>query len=195
VKEHEITRQAREHFQKTINTMSDQLSTVRASRVSPAILEPVTVEYEGAKYKLSELAMVVAQDARTLIIEPWDVSMIPAISRSLQKANVGANPSDDGKRIKLVFPSLSQERREELARLVDKYLEEARIALRNIRREYIDEVKSKEKKKNFQKMKVGVSRTNYRRHLKSTKNRWSRFVRENEKNHGRVTFIAKNASV
>jgi len=69
VKEHEITRQAREHFQKTINTMSDQLSTVRASRVSPAILEPVTVEYEGAKYKLSELAMVVAQDARTLIIE------------------------------------------------------------------------------------------------------------------------------
>jgi len=73
--------------------------------------------------------------------------MIPAISRSLQKANVGANPSDDGKRIKLVFPSLSQERREELARLVDKYLEEARIALRNIRREYIDEVKSKEKKK------------------------------------------------
>ena len=147
MKEHEITRQAREHFQKTINTMSDQLSTVRASRVSPAILEPVSVEYAGAKYKLSELAMIVAQDARTLIIEPWDVSMIPAISRSLHKANVGANPSDDGKRIKLVFPSLSQERREELARLVDKYLEEARIALRNIRREYIEEVKAKEKKK------------------------------------------------
>jgi ribosome recycling factor len=115
--------------------------------VSPAILEPVSVEYGGSKYRIGDLGMIVAQDARTLVIEPWDPSMIPAISKALQKANVGANPSDDGKRIKLVFPTLSQERRQELTKLVDKYLEEARIALRNIRRENIDEVKAKEKNK------------------------------------------------
>ncbi|WP_018963068.1 ribosome recycling factor [Coprothermobacter platensis] len=147
MKEHEITKEARDHFKKTIDTMSEQLSTIRASRVSPAILEPITVEYGGSKYRINDLAMIVAQDARTLLIEPWDNSMIPAISKAIQKANIGANPSDDGKSIKLLFPTLSQERRQELTKLVDKYLEEARIALRNIRREYVDEVKGKEKKK------------------------------------------------
>ncbi|NPV88655.1 ribosome recycling factor [Coprothermobacteraceae bacterium] len=147
MRDHELIKEAKEHFQKTIHVMQDQLSTVRASRVTPAILEPVVIEYAGSKYKITDLAMVYTQDARTIIIEPWDNSMISAISKGILKANVGANPSDDGKRIRLVFPALSQERRKELTKLVDRYLEEARVALRNIRREVIDKIKAKEKQK------------------------------------------------
>ena len=141
------TKMIEQKMDKTIQSLQQNFVGLRAGRVTPAIVGKVTVEAYGSQMPLPQVANVGCPDGRTVIIEPWDKGLIKEVVTSLQKANLGANPVSDGNLIKLPFPPLSQERRQELAKIVKKYGEEAKVAIRNIRRDLIEETKKAEKNK------------------------------------------------
>ena len=125
--------------------LKENLNTVRAGRANPALLDKVTVEYYGTPTPLKALANVSVPDPRTLMIAPFDPKSIPDIEKGINTANIGINPANDGKVIRLVIPQLTEERRKELAKVVKNFGEEAKVAVRNLRREHIDELKKAEK--------------------------------------------------
>ena len=125
--------------------LKENLNTVRAGRANPALLDKVTVEYYGTPTPLKALANVSVPDPRTLMIAPFDPKSIPDIEKGINTANIGINPANDGKVIRLVIPQLTEERRKELAKVVKNFGEEAKVAIRNLRREHIDELKKAEK--------------------------------------------------
>ncbi len=141
------TKAINDHMEKTITALQQNFVGLRAGRVTPALVSKVMVDAYGAQMPLPQVANVAVPDGRNMIIEPWDKSLIKEIVMAIQKANLGANPTSDGNLIKLPFPPLSQERRNELAKLVKKYGEEAKVAVRNIRRDFIENVKKAEKNK------------------------------------------------
>lgn len=138
-----------ERMEKTISTFKKDLISVRAGRANPGILEKVTIDYYGAPTPLAQVGNISCPDARSIVIQPWDKSLIKAIEKSILIADLGLNPSNDGIVIRLVIPSLTEQRRKELCKSVDKKGEEAKVALRNIRREANDEAKKLEKSKEF----------------------------------------------
>lgn len=125
--------------------LKENLNTVRAGRANPALLDKVTVEYYGTPTPLKALANISVPDPRTLMIAPFDPKSIPDIEKGINTANIGINPANDGKVIRLVIPQLTEERRKELAKVVKNFGEEAKVAIRNLRREHIDELKKAEK--------------------------------------------------
>jgi ribosome recycling factor len=141
------TKAIEQKMDKTIQSLQQNFVGLRAGRVTPAIVAKVIVDAYGSQMPLPQIANVGCPDGRTVIIEPWDKGLIKEVVTSIQKANLGANPVSDGNLIKLPFPPLSQERRQELAKLVKKYGEEAKVAIRNIRRDLIEETKKAEKNK------------------------------------------------
>lgn len=130
---------------KTISVLKEGLNTVRAGRANPALLDKVTVEYYGSPTPLRNLANVSAPEARTLLITPFDPKTISDIEKAINMANLGLNPSNDGKSVRLTIPQLTEERRKELTKTVKKYGEDAKVALRNERRNANDELKKQEK--------------------------------------------------
>ncbi len=131
---------------KTIEVLSHEFSTLRAGRANAAVLDRVMVEYYGAQTPITQIASVSVPEPRALVIQPWDTGALKAIEKAIQTSDLGINPQNDGKVIRLNFPQLTEERRHELTKLVHKYAEEAKVAIRNIRRDAVEHYKSMKKK-------------------------------------------------
>lgn len=134
-----------ERIEITKGILKENLNTVRAGRANPALLDKVTVEYYGVETPLKGLANISVPDPRTILISPFDIKAIGDIERGINEANIGINPNSDGKSIRLVIPQLTEERRKELIKIVKKYGEDSKIAIRNLRREFNEELKKQEK--------------------------------------------------
>ena len=130
---------------KTLNNLNGELGTIRAGRANPHVLDRITVDYYGTQTPLQQVANITVPEARMIQIQPWEPNLIPEINRSIQMSDLGINPSTDGKVIRLVFPELTEERRKELAKDVKKKGEEAKVAVRNIRRDANETFKKLEK--------------------------------------------------
>lgn len=135
-----------EKMKKTQNSLSAAFAAVRAGRANPAILDKVRVDYYGTPTPVNQIAAISVTEARTLTIQPWDASMTKAIEKAILVADLGINPMNDGKIIRLNFPALNEERRKDLEKEVRKYSEDAKVAIRSIRRDAIDAFKAAKKK-------------------------------------------------
>ena len=138
-------------MQKSIAVYEQDLAAVRVGKASAAVLNRVTVDYYGSPTAIKDIAQIKATDARTLVIQPWDKSMLKAIEKAILASDVGITPQNDGKVIRLSFPPLTEERRKELAKLVKKYAEETKVQIRNARRDGIEAAKTQKKTKKFKK--------------------------------------------
>lgn len=134
-----------EKMKKTLSVFTDELSKVRAGRVNPKILDKIVVNYYGAPTPINQLANIMVPEARMIVIQPWDGNILKEIEKEIQKSDLGINPTNDGKVIRLTFPELTEEKRKELTKEVKKMSEDSKIAIRSIRRDGIEEFKSKEK--------------------------------------------------
>ena len=135
-----------ERMLKTIEVVKSNFASVRAGRANAGVLDRITVEYYGAPTPLNQVANIGSPDPRTLTIQPYDMSLLKAIEKAIQTSDLGINPQNDGRVIRLSFPQLTEERRKELTKQVRKYGEEGKVALRNIRRDAMDDIKKKTKK-------------------------------------------------
>ena len=141
----ECTKAAGEKMDKTIAVVKRDLSTLRAGRANPAVLDKLTVDYYGVPTAVNQMASVTVAEARMLMIQPYDVSSLKNIEKAIQASDIGINPTNDGRVIRLVFPQLTEERRRELAKQVKKLAEDSKIALRVIRREALEKFKKMQK--------------------------------------------------
>ena len=132
-------------MEKTCSILSEQFAAVRAGRANAAVLDQITVEYYGSATPIQQVATISSPDPRTLTIQPWDQSILKSIEKAILTSELGINPQNDGRMIRLVFPQLTEERRRELAKQVKKYAEDAKVAVRNIRREGIEKFKKQQK--------------------------------------------------
>ncbi|MCI8422135.1 MAG: ribosome recycling factor [Lawsonibacter sp.] len=135
-----------ERMLKTIEVVKANFASVRAGRANAGVLDRITVEYYGTPTPLNQVANIGSPDPRTLTIQPYDMSLMKAIEKAIQTSDLGINPQNDGRVIRLAFPQLTEERRKDLTKQVRKYGEEGKVALRNIRRDAMDDVKKKTKK-------------------------------------------------
>ena len=143
----DLKKDAESRMTKTIAVYKEDLQSIRAGRANPSLLDKITVECYGQQTPLNQVAGLSAPEARLLVVQPWDASLIPEIEKSILRSDLGLNPSNDGKVVRLIIPQLTEERRLELTKVVKKNGENAKVAIRNIRREIIDEVKKIEKSK------------------------------------------------
>lgn len=139
-----ILNSKKQDFDKVIEHYLHELSSVRTGRANPALLNTVTVESYGSKMPLEHVASVTAADSRTLVISPWDKGQLQAIDKAIQMANLGFNPSNDGNVIRISLPSLNEERRKEMVKLVGQIAEKAKIGVRNVREDVMKEMKRAE---------------------------------------------------
>ena len=137
----EILMNAEERMEKTVSVLKSDYATVRAGRANPHILDKVLVDYYGTPTSINQVGNLSVSDARCLVIAPWDTSMLKVIEKQLLAENIGITPSNDGKVIRLVFPQLTEERRKELVKQVKKMAEDAKVAVRNVRRDCMDDFK------------------------------------------------------
>lgn len=133
-------------MQKTLDVLQDTLGGIRAGRANAGVLHKIKVDYYGAQTPLSQVAAIASPDPRTLTIQPWDSSLLKAIEKAIQTSDLGINPQNDGKLIRLNFPPLTEERRKDLIKQVAKEGETSKVALRNIRRDAMDKLKAAKKK-------------------------------------------------
>lgn len=131
---------------KTTEVLTEQFASVRAGKANPAVLDRITVDYYGSPTPIQQIASISTPDARSLLIQPWDGSVLKGIEKAILASDLGINPQNDGRAIRLVFPQLTEERRKELAKQVKKYGEEAKVAVRNIRRDAMEKFKAQKKK-------------------------------------------------
>lgn len=141
----DILTDAKDRMEKSYENMCHDFSTMRVGRANPAILDGITVDYYGAPTPLNQTSNINAPEPRLLTIQPWDRSLLGAIEKAIQKADIGINPSNDGEIIRLAIPALTEERRKELVKSAHKRAEEAKVAVRNIRRDANDKIKACEK--------------------------------------------------
>ena len=134
-----------EKMTKTINVYEENLAEIRAGRANPAILNKITIDYYGTPTPINQVAGVSVPEARMIVIQPWDASVLKEIEKEILKSDIGINPNNDGKVIRLVFPELNEERRKEIVKDIKKMAEEARVAIRSIRRDAIDDAKAMQK--------------------------------------------------
>ena len=132
-------------MKKTCEVLAQQLAAVRAGRANAAVLDQITVDYYGVPTPIQQVATIAVPDPRTLMIQPWDGSVLKGIEKAILASDLGINPQNDGRCIRLVFPYLTEERRKELAKQVKKYGEEAKVAVRNVRRDAMDKFKKQQK--------------------------------------------------
>ncbi|MDQ7093365.1 ribosome recycling factor [Desulfosporosinus sp. PR] len=141
----EVIKDAEERMHKGVDALRKEYSTIRAGRANPNVLDKVMVEYYGAPTPINQLANVSAPEPRMLVIQPWDRTILPAIEKAILKSDLGLNPSSDGTVIRLMIPQLTAQRRAELVKKVKKEAEDARVAVRNVRRDVNDKLKKLEK--------------------------------------------------
>ena len=132
-------------MQKALGALGANFNTIRAGRANPAVLDRIVVEYYGTPTPINQMAEISAPDPRTLMISPWDRSTLKSIEKAIQTSDLGINPNNDGSVIRLIFPPMTSERRNELAKEVHKMAEEGKIAIRNIRRDAMDKIKAMKK--------------------------------------------------
>ena len=135
----------KERMEKTISVYKESLAEIRAGRANPAILNKVKVNYYGVPTPIGQVAGISVPEARLIVIQPWDMSILKEIEKEILKSDIGINPNNDGKVIRLNFPELNEERRKEIVKDIKKIAEEARIAVRQIRRDSIDEYRKMQK--------------------------------------------------
>ncbi len=135
----------KEKMSKTLESLNTRLSEVRAGRANPAILNKVKINYYGTPTPINQVAGVSVPEARIIVIQPWDTSILKDIEKAILASEIGINPNNDGKVIRLAFPELTEERRKELVKEIKKYAEESKVAVRNSRREAIDKIKAMQK--------------------------------------------------
>ena|SRR5690554_3829099 len=143
----DIHKESESKMEKTISVYKEELATIRAGRANPALLDRITVDYYGQMTPLKQVGSVSAPEPRMLVIQPWDSKLIPIIEKEILKSDLGLNPSNDGKIIRLLIPQLTEERRKDLIKVVRKNAENAKVAIRNTRRDAIDKIKKQEKNK------------------------------------------------
>ena len=136
---------ANEKMEKSLTALHNEFATMRAGRASASLLDKVSVDYYGVPTPVQQMAAVSVSEGRILVIQPWDVSTISTIEKAIQASDLGVNPQDDGKVIRLIFPPLTEEKRKTLAKDVSKYGEEAKVAVRSVRRDCIDQLKKLKK--------------------------------------------------
>ena len=134
-----------EKMNKTISVLQEDFSEVRAGRANPAILNKIKVDYYGTPTPINQVAGISVPEARLIVIQPWDASLLKEIEKEILKAEIGINPNNDGKVIRLAFPELNEERRKELVKEVKKMAEDSKVSIRSIRREAMDEAKKLQK--------------------------------------------------
>lgn len=137
----EITRK----MDKTLDYLQEEFGAVRAGRANAKVLDRVSVEYYGVDTPVAQVGTISSPDARTLVIQPWDASLLKAIEKAIQASDLGINPQNDGRIIRLIFPQLTEERRRELTKQVKKYGEDGKVAIRNIRRDGMEMLKNQKK--------------------------------------------------
>lgn len=143
----EVHKESESKMEKTISVYKEELHAIRAGRANPALLDRIHVDYYGQVTPLKQVGSVSAPEPRMLLIQPWDTKLIPAIEKEILKSDLGLNPSNDGKVIRLLIPQLTEERRKDLAKVVKKNSENAKVAIRNTRRDAIEKIKKMEKSK------------------------------------------------
>ena len=141
----ELIKDAKERMDKTVDNFTGELTKVRTGRATPALLDTVKVDYYGQMVPLNQAANVSAPEPRLIVVQPWEKNMLAEIEKAIQKADLGLNPGNDGTMIRVPIPQLSEERRKDLVKLVHKFAEEGKIAIRNIRRDANDHLKKMEK--------------------------------------------------
>lgn len=133
-------------MRKSIDAVNADFASVRAGRANASVLDRISVDYYGSPTPIQQIASVSTPDARSLLIQPWDASVLKGIEKAILASDLGLNPQNDGRTIRLIFPALTEERRRDLVKQVKKYGEEAKVAVRNIRRDAMDKFKSAQKK-------------------------------------------------
>ena len=134
-----------EKMNKSISVLEENFAEVRAGRANPAILNKITVDYYGTPTPINQLAGISVPEARMIVIQPWDANVLKEIEKEILKSDIGINPNNDGKVIRLTFPELNEERRKEIVKDIKKMAEDAKVAIRSIRRDAIDEAKALQK--------------------------------------------------
>lgn len=142
----EVNQEFDAKMQKTIDVVVSDFASVRAGRANASVLDKIMVDYYGSPTPINQVASISSPDPRSLTIQPWDITILKAIEKAIQISDLGINPQNDGRVIRLGFPQLTEERRKELAKQVRKYAEGGKVAVRNIRRDAMDKFKAQEKK-------------------------------------------------
>ncbi len=140
-----VLKKAEERMNRRIDHLNSEFAAIRAGRANPAVLDKVLVDYYGAPTPVNQLAAVSVTEARTLLIQPWDMSVLTPIERAIQKSDIGINPQNDGKTLRMIFPPLTEERRKELVKDVKELAEDCKVRVRNVRRETVDKFKTMKK--------------------------------------------------
>ena len=142
----EIIKEYDAKMQKTVDVVVSDFASVRAGRANAGVLDRITVEYYGTETPIHQVASISTPDPRTLVIQPWDGTLLKGIEKAIMVSELGINPQNDGKVIRLAFPQLTEERRKELAKQVKKYGDDSKVAIRNIRRDAMEKFKAQKKK-------------------------------------------------
>lgn len=137
----ETIKNTENHMFAAVYAFENDLKSLKAGRVSPAILDKILVDYYGTPTKISQMAAVSVTESRILVIQPWDISSLKAIQKALQSSDIGVNPQNDGKIIRLIFPKITEEQRKNIVKEVSKKAESYKIQVRNVRRDSLDELK------------------------------------------------------
>ena len=145
----EITAEAERRMKKTIDAVHQQFASIRTSKAFPSLLDSIKVDYYGTMTPIAQVASISAPEARLLVVQPWDKTAVPNVVKAIQTSDLGLNPQAEGQIIRIPIPPLSEERRKDLVKLVKKYCEEAKVALRNIRRDVNNDLKKSEKAKDI----------------------------------------------
>jgi ribosome recycling factor len=169
----DVFRDAEGKMKKSVEALRNHLATIRTGRASPALVEHLPVDAYGSSMPLNQLAGINVPEARLIVIQPYDASMIKAIEKAIQNSELGINPSNDGRLIRLAIPQLTEERRRDLTKLVRSRVEEGKVALRNIRRESLDDIRQLEHEKL-------ISENDQRRGQEKVQELTDRYIREIE---------------
>lgn len=141
----EVLDNTKERMNKCISALESELGTIRAGRANPTVLDRITVDYYGAPTPINQMASVSVAEARILVVQPYDASQLKPIEKAIQASDLGINPTNDGRVLRIAFPQLTEDRRKELCKQVSKICEESKVAVRNVRRDAMDKIKAKKK--------------------------------------------------
>lgn len=141
----EVLKNTEEKMQKSVDRLNHDFAAIRAGRANPAVLDKVTVDYYGVPTPIQQMAAISVAEARILVIQPWDMSTLKPIEKAIMASDIGITPTNDGKVIRLAFPQLTEDRRKELCKDIKKMGEEAKVAVRNVRRDNMDKLKAMKK--------------------------------------------------
>ena len=141
----EVLKKNDERMQRRIDHLIDEYKTIRAGRANPAVLERITVDYYGVPTPINQLSSISVTEARTLVIQPYDASSLRAIEKAIQMSEVGINPQNDGKIIRLIFPPLTEDKRKEIAKDIAHIAEDSKVQIRNVRRDTVEKLKKMKK--------------------------------------------------